>query len=345
MGIKLLFLSHKFYPDVGGIEVNSEVLATAFQAAGHQVRLVTWTADAGERTFPFAVVRHPTTAVLLREHRWADIVFENNPSLRLAWPTVLFGRPSVVALRTWIRRMDGRVSWQDNLKLRWLQRADAVIAVSDAVRRAHWPQAIVIGNPYRNTLFRKLPAVARTADFVFFGRLVSDKGVALAIEAFQQLVATQPVGSRLSMTIVGDGPERPRLEQVVAERNLTDCVTFTGTLQGEALVRCLNQHRFLLIPSLWEEPFGNVALEGMACGCLPIVSDGGGLPDAVGKAGLTFARGDVGALTATIQQLLADPVREQQIRDVAEDQLKAHYPDVVANRYLAVIETAFAKRN
>lgn len=34
--MKILFLSHKFYPDIGGIEVNSEILATAFHKAGHE---------------------------------------------------------------------------------------------------------------------------------------------------------------------------------------------------------------------------------------------------------------------------------------------------------------------
>lgn len=340
--MKLLFITHRFYPDVGGIEVNSEVLATAFQKAGHEVRLITWTADTGERSFPFTVIRHPGPSVLLAEHRWADVVFENNPSLRLAWPAAFLRKPTVVALRTWIRRTDGGVGWQDKLKLLWLKRAKAVIAISEAVRKAHWPDAVVIGNPYRYNLFRVLPAAARTADFVFFGRLVSDKGVALAIDALKQLQDAHITDKALSFTIIGDGPERQLLEEQVNRLNLTQSVTFTGMLRGEALVNCLNQHRFLVVPSLWEEPFGNVALEGMACGCVPIVSDGGGLPDAVGKAGLVFTRGNASALAVAIQQLISEPDLEQKLRDAAKEHLKAHHPDVVARKYLDVIENALA---
>jgi len=81
--MRILFITHKFYPDIGGIEVNSEVLALGFHKAGHEVRMITWTASSGDRSFPFTVIRQPKTAVLLNEHRNADIVFENNPTLRL----------------------------------------------------------------------------------------------------------------------------------------------------------------------------------------------------------------------------------------------------------------------
>lgn len=336
--MKLVFITHRFYPDVGGIEVHSEILATAFQQAGHDVRLLTWTAEAGEKTFPFTVIRNPTTQALLNQYRWADVIFINNPSLRLTWPGFIIRKPSVVALHTWIRRANGQTNWQDRFKLWWLRSNSAVIAVSDAIRKAHWPGAYVIGNPYWHHLFRKLPNVQQTADFVFLGRLVSDKGVALAIEALHQLTALRPTDKRLTLTIVGDGPERQRLDDLVRKYALGESVVFTGTLRGEALVTCLNQHRFLVVPSVWEEPFGNVALEGMACGCLPIVSDGGGLPDAIGKAGLTFARGSVDALTATIQKLIDDSDLQQQLSDAADEHLKAHHPDVIARQYLAVVE-------
>ena len=51
------------------------------------------------------------------------------------------------------------------------------------------------------------------------------------------------------------------------------------------MVEELNRHEIMVVPSRWNELFGVVALEGMACGCAMLVSDGGGLPDAVGYAG------------------------------------------------------------
>ncbi|RYE14016.1 MAG: hypothetical protein EOP45_20295, partial [Sphingobacteriaceae bacterium] len=128
---KILLLSHHFYPFIGGIEVISEVLAAAFVKAGHEVHVVTWSAGAEDKVFPFTIVRNPTALTLLREHRWADIVFENNPCLRLAWPTLLLNRPVVTALHTWITRADGSLGIQDKLKTRWwLGRSKQVVAIS-----------------------------------------------------------------------------------------------------------------------------------------------------------------------------------------------------------------------
>lgn len=219
-----------------------------------------------------------------------------------------------------------------------------VIACSNAIRKRCWPDSFVIENPYEKDIFRMLPDVPKTADFVFLGRLVSDKGADLAIQAFHSLFTERDlqkaVPSNLLLTIVGDGPEKERLEGMVSELGLQKNIAFRGSLSGELLVNCLNRHRFILVPSLWEEPFGIVVLEGMACGCLPIVSDGGGLPDAVGNAGLTFRRGDVDALVSCIRKVLENPGLEKQLREAATSHLAAHYPDVISGRYLEIIERA-----
>jgi glycosyltransferase involved in cell wall biosynthesis len=345
--MKILFITHNFYPFIGGIEVNSEILATAFHKAGHEVTLITWTKSEGERKFPFKIIRNPGTMELIKAHLNTDLVFENNPSLRLSWPALLFGKPSVVALRTWVSRITGGMGWQDKLKMHWLKKASAVIAVSDAVRRHSWPAATVIGNPYREKLFKVLPDVQRDKEFVFMGRLVSDKGADIAIKAMAELRKLQEdAGAEIvnySLTIIGSGPEDQHLKELSKTLGLSEQVNFTGAMSGDDLVKKLNEHRFSLVPSVWEEPFGNVALETMACGCLPIVSDGGGLPDAVGNAGLTFKRGDALALAQVMQNLINNKNLEQQLRDNAPVHLANHYTDVVSARYMAVIDGAINK--
>jgi glycosyltransferase involved in cell wall biosynthesis len=343
--MKILFLSHKFYPAIGGIEVNSEILAGAFKQAGHEVHLLTWTEEKGDKDFPYQVVRNPSLSVLLTEHKWADVVYENNPCLRLSWPGLFIKSKSVIALRTWINRMDGTKGWQDKVKSVWLDRADKVIAVSEAVRKRCWPEAVVIGNPYREDLFDVMPDIDRDKDFVYLGRLVSDKGVDLALSAFEKIIrfGSTEAKSR-TMTVIGDGPELAALKARSIQMGIEKQVNFTGSLKGETLVKELNRHKYLLVPSIWEEPFGNVALEGMACGCVPIVSDGGGLPDAVGNAGLIFKRGNEPELIAAMQKLLVDKDFEQQLRINATAHLENHYPNKVAGRYLTVIEEAYNKK-
>ncbi|KJD34913.1 glycosyl transferase group 1 [Tamlana sedimentorum] len=334
--MKILFITNKFYPDVGGIEVNSEVLAKHFKNEGHDIRLITWTKDKGDRVFPFTIIRNPSIVELLKQHFWAEFIYENNPCLRLSWPSIIFRRPNVVALRTWVSRLDGSMAIQDKLKLSYLKFSKSVIAVSSAVRDKCWPKAVVIGNPYRSDLFRVTNHEKRLKEFVFLGRLVSDKGANLAIEALNNL---NEENKKYKLTIIGDGEDKVILEELVDKLKLNDFVTFTGILRGEALVECLNKHKFILVPSIWAEPFGNVALEGMACGCIPIVSNGGGLPDAVGKAGLVFKRGDLNDLISIIESVIDDLELQSQLKIRAKVHLKEHLPNVVARKYLDVIES------
>lgn len=347
--MKILFLSHYFYPQVGGIESNSELLAAAFANAGHEVHLLTWSADDTGRTFPYRITRNPDNLQLFRAHRWAELVFENNPCFRLGWPGLFFSRPTVIAINTWITRANGKVSWRDKIKINWwLARCTQVIAVSNAIRKASWPAATVIRNPYRAGDFAIDPSVERNADFVFLGRLVSDKGANQAIEAiyrirqFMMLKGTN--GHYPGLTIIGDGPERRSLEKQTVRLSLEDAVVFTGPLKGEPLRKMLNRHRYMLVPSAWEEPFGNVVLEGMACGCLPIVSNGGGLPEAIGRAGLAFNRNDTNSLVNCMLRILENPALEDLLREAAPAHLAAHHPHIVAQRYLHAIGEAFTRK-
>ncbi|MEJ7912600.1 MAG: glycosyltransferase family 4 protein [Chitinophagaceae bacterium] len=260
----------------------------------------------------------------------------------MAWPSLIISRPSVIALNTWISRPNGTVGLIDKIKLSWLKRASKVIAVSDAIRKRCFVNAIVIGNPYKNHEFKILADSPRIRDFVFLGRLVSDKGADQTIMALHKItrlnLKENPLNILPTLTIVGDGPERAKLEHLVEKYSLKDQVRFTGSLVGEVLTSCLNQHRFILIPSTWEEPFGNVALEGMACGCVPIASDSGGLSDAVGEAGLTFTRGDSDALVDCIQAILKNPEIEKRLQDAAPGHLRKHHPYVVSKKYLDIFE-------
>ena len=337
--MRILFITHRFHPDVGGIEVNSEILADAFHRAGHDVRLLTWTKATDSVDFPYPVIRNPGISKLFWEHMKADVVYENNPSLRLSWPAILVGKPTVVALNTWVARTDGSMNWQDKLKYLWLGRAKAVIAVSEAIRQRCCKRAVVIGNPYREKIFRKIEGIERSGWFVFVGRLVSDKGADQAIHALHSLVQTSGGQEDYNLTIVGDGPEREVLETLTASLGLQKNVSFRGTLRGDALVRCLNEHRFILVPSVWEEPFGNVALEGMACGCIPIVSDGGGLPDAIGAAGLSFRRNSLPDLVEAIRKVVSNSLLREDLLRKAEGHLKRHVTNEVGKRYLEVIES------
>ncbi len=340
LAIKILILSHGFNPEVGGIETNSEILAGAFHRFGAEVHVVTWTKH-NSSEFPFKVVRNPGVRALFREHQWADVVLENNPCLRLSWPNIFIRRPLVVAVNTWITRLNGKKGLRDKLKRLWFRRAKNIIAVSNAIRKKEWSEAVVIENPYNNDVFKTLTGINRGIPFVFLGRLVSDKGADQAIHAVSLLIK-QGIIARDSaqLTIIGDGPEKNRLQMLAKKLGIAKAVHMSGVLRGEALVDCLNHHRFILVPSAWEEPYGNVVLEGMACGCVPVASDGGGLPEAVGQAGYLFKRNNPDDLAAVLKNLLNGTTDTCAVINSAGTHLAAHTLELVSQKYFRILQEA-----
>lgn len=340
--MKILILSHKFSPDIGGIETVSKMLAEEFVQSGHEVRIITTSLDSAPQQFPFLVIRKPSSIQLFKQFIWAEVVFENNPCMRLAWPLLFVSRPKVTALHTWIAGVDGLIGTIHKIKKRYLKLSVIVAACSNSVRIKTFPEAIVMGNAYKDNLFKIKENVIRKKQFVFLGRLVSDKGVAIAIKALSKINEFNQ--NSYTLSIIGKGEEETKLKEIVQILELKDKVSFLGSMEGEALVNTLNQHEFILVPSVWEEPFGIVALEGMACGCVPIVSDGGGLPDAVGKAGMIFKSGDVDDLAEKMLTLLNTPTLCTSIKNEMPKHLASHTSKIVADNYLSLIKKAFESK-
>ena len=195
----------------------------------------------------------------------------------------------------------------------------------------------VIPNPYDDTAFVEDIHSSRERDLVFVGRLVSDKGVDLLLEA---LALLRERGLEPALTIVGGGPEESALKARVDELKLAGQVCFAGVRRGADLTAVLNRHRILVVPSRWNEPFGIVALEGMACGCVVVGSEGGGLPEAIGPGGVTFPNGDVAALAERLAMLLTHPEQLAHYQSAGRAHLARHRPDAVATAYLHVLEQA-----
>lgn len=332
--MKITLASHHFFPDVGGIETISELLAHCFVEQGHQVTVVTQTPHQGKDEYPFRIVRQPSRRQLMRAVRWGDVFFHNNISLQTVWPLLLVRRPWVVAHQTWIARTDGSLGAQDRLK-KLLLRGATNISISQAVADHLGVPSKIIGNSYNDETFFEMPAIERDRDLVFLGRLVSDKGISLLLDAMAEL---QKRGLSPNLTIIGDGPERESLQTQAQSLKLD--VDFVGAKRGEALTRLLNRHRIMVVPSLWNEPFGIVALEGIACGCVVVGSEGGGLKDAIGPCGVTFPNGDAGALAQTLEPLLRDAEQLNSFRAAAPAHLENYRANEVASAYLEVLKNA-----
>ena len=331
--MKILFSSYAYAPCIGGIEIASALLTREFAAAGHEIILVTETPALALSPDPFEIARNPSLARLLQLVRWSEVVFQNNVSLRHLIPTLLDRKPVLVVHQTWIRNIAGEIGWNDRIKRALLPRVKNV-AISQAIARDANMAAEVIGNPYDDRIFKIIPHTPRDRELLFVGRLVSDKGVDVLLRGLG-ILKRQNVSARL--TIVGSGAEETNLRALVCQLKLDQAVTFAGEKVGPELAEVMNCHQVIVIPSRWPEPFGIVALEGIACGCIALGSEQGGLSEAIGNCGMTFRNGDSEELADRLRDLLSDSQLREEFRAAAPAHLERFRAPAVAQRYLALL--------
>jgi glycosyltransferase involved in cell wall biosynthesis len=131
---------------------------------------------------------------------------------------------------------------------------------------------------------------------VYVGRLIRAKGLDELVDAMQRLPGEH-------LTIVGDGPERKRLEEKA--RGLS--VTFTGHVDHATARQHIRAARCLALPS-YTEAFPNVVLEAMASGVPVVATLTGGVPSLVqdGKTGFLVPPGSVEDLAGALAKLTQD---------------------------------------
>ena len=334
---KILLVAAPFLPRVGGVQNIARSLAEEFSARGHEVTVLTAEPCATPDQFAFRVVRQPSVGQVWREFRQADAVIQFGDGLRLGWPLLLKQFPVLTSHQIWEMNADAESSLRRRLRRRITQRSVNVCCSRALARQLDAPSQVV-GNPYDDQLFRDL-RLPRERDLVFVGRLIPEKGADLLLESLALLQRRQIFHTA---TIVGDGTQLDELKRQTAALGLQTQVQFAGAVTGEALVQLLNRHRLMVVPSRWEEPFGIVALEGLACGCAVVASDGGGLPDAVGTCGRLFQSGHAEALVEQIIRALELPVQPE--RETVASHLCQFTVAAVVDQYLALLRQGFAPR-
>jgi len=332
--MRIVLTSYWFSPSVGGVQTSSKIFAEEFAKAGHSVTVVTNTPGPASEG-PYQVVRQPSYRTLLKLGNQSDLIFQNLISLRILVPLLLCRKPIVIKHASWLRLNDGskRRGFRHSTKLPFLYLATNV-ATNRSIAGDLPVRCELIGNPFEIYEFEGLRARPRDRDIVFMGRLVSDKGCDLLLQAVGRLKSK---GISPTVTVIGDGPEMPALKRLAEELCIADQITFTGILRegrGEVVAR----HRVMAIPSLWDEPFGVVALEGISAGCAIVASVGGGLVEAVGPCGLLFPNGDAEALAAALERVLSDSVLREQLLSKGPDHLRNFQPGIIARQYLDLFQ-------
>ncbi len=162
------------------------------------------------------------------------------------------------------------------------------------------------------------------------GRLVYEKGFHLALDALA------PVIRRLGdvrFVVAGTGTAEAELKLQAQRLGLAEDGTFLGWVGDDMLHALYRVADLCIVPSIYE-PFGLVALEAMASGCLCVVADTGGLREVVpgdGTVGLRFPSRDAGALEEVLEHVLVDDeTRAQLVAEAREHVLQFDWAEVAA---------------
>lgn len=335
--MNILVSSHAFAPSLGGIETVSALLADEFVKANHSVVIVTQSAGESDRTQLGArIVRRASPRQLLGLVKWCDVFWHNNLSIRTMWPASLLRRPLVVTHSGSYCHRPAGLDAVLRLKHAIVNRVTSV-AISRYVASFFRTRSAIIPNPFDAHVFQAgNPHVERRREFIFLGRLVEEKGLDILLQALSGL---RQRDLRPQLTVVGSGPELEKMQDLTKRLGLEAQVQFRGPQTGSELASTLNEHQTLVVPSRYDEPFGVVALEGIACGCAVIASSGGGLPEAVGPCGITFPNGDIAALEKALERLSTRSDERERLVAQAPSHLSQFQPRLVAERYLELFQS------
>lgn len=173
---------------------------------------------------------------------------------------------------------------------------------------------------------------------LYVGRLSEEKGVDVLIKA----AAKNP---HVPVRIVGTGPEERALKRLAKSLGVKN-VWFRGFKSGDELKAEYTHARYVVIPSVWYEVFGLIALEAFASGKPVIATQMGGLSELVldGETGIAVSAGDVDDLAAQMDALWKDPASAAILGRLARKKAERdHSPEQHYERIMQVYRDVGAK--
>lgn len=176
-------------------------------------------------------------------------------------------------------------------------------ALAAALRTNDVPVDVVIGNGTR--IVPPRPLLDDPPTMAFAGRLVEQKGVDVLLQAMA-IVRQHLPGTRL--LIVGDGPDRGRIERLIDTLSLGDSVRMCGHIPHPALDALLGMAWVQVVPSRYPEPSANVIPEAMMRGTAVVGTNTGGTPEIVrdGVTGFIVPPCDAVSLAGRLLDVLRD---------------------------------------
>ncbi len=170
---------------------------------------------------------------------------------------------------------------------------------------------------------RERPAFLPTTDdyILFVGELSPHKGTQVLLDAYRGLADLAP------LVMIGS-------QHTASSSDLPPGVTVARNVAHEDIMASWAHSAVGVVPSLWPEPFGQVAVEAMAARKPVVASAIGGLPDVIvdGETGLLVPPGDPEALRLALRELLLDPARRARMGEAGHERARLFTVGVVADR-------------
>lgn len=283
----------------------------------------------------FAYDPRPVVAAL-RRHR-PHLIDLNHEPYSIACAEVLAlgdfltpGIPVVMQIaQNILHRYPPPINW---LQRRALRRVDAAYACSEearAVLRAKGfdkPVGIVPFGVNTEAFAPRRdstpPASALTIGFV--GRMLPGKGLGVLADALNRIA-----NESWKLLVVGDGPERKRFEQALAERNLMDRAEFAGAVPYEQVPDYYRRMDMFVMPTRTtkriREQFGRVLVEAMSSGVPVVGTTCGAIPEVIDNAGIVVPEDDPAAMGEALRQLLRDEILRERLGKAGRARVEQHY--------------------
>jgi glycosyltransferase involved in cell wall biosynthesis len=200
------------------------------------------------------------------------------------------------------------------------------------------PNAIDIGYWRNNSISN---SKSRNPDIVFVGSLIYRKRPDLLVDAFNDYLKDEP---RACLHIVGEGPEKEHLKQIIQNYGIEESVKFLGRIPIEDLRSLYQNAMMLVLPSI-AEGVPTVLLEAMACGMIVVSSDLAGIRHVIdqGKNGFMFSTNNQASLLKTLQHVHSlspeqkEAIRTNGIDTVQKEHSWTHISDKMQSLYLKLL--------
>jgi len=345
--MNVLVVTGIFPPDVGGPASYVPTMSSELMKRGNKVTVVTLsdTLDHSDSSYEFAVYRirrghfKPigfliTLMRVFREGRTAQVLYANGLYLEVVVANFFLRKPLVQKIvgdwaweratnKGWVkdtfeefqkRRYGFKVEFLKKLRSFCARQADTVIVPSQYLSNAatYWGvsanKIVVIYNAVElsSATASAIPLSTRFK-IVTVGRLVPWKQIDHLIEALPEI-------EDAGLVVVGDGPERSRLENLARANNLNDRVHFAGQRTKEETFGLMASCDLFVLNSTYEG-FPHVVLEAMCAGLPVVATMVGGTPELVhdGENGLLISPNANGALSSTLRRLLTCSEERQRL--------------------------------